>query len=52
VARFDLGWIARQAQAAVAEGRRVEDIDLTGGPYPEEFLREALERSYLELASL
>jgi len=52
VTRFDLGWIARQAQAAVAEGRPVEDIDLTDGPYPEESLREALGRAYPELASL
>ena len=49
VARFDLGWIARQAQKAWSAGRPVEKIDLTDSPYPDESAREALERAYLEL---
>jgi glyoxylase-like metal-dependent hydrolase (beta-lactamase superfamily II) len=49
VMRFDLGWIARQARAAMSAGLAVGEIDLAGSPYPEAYVREALERAYLEL---
>ena len=49
VTRFDLGWIARQAQQAFAAGLAADEIDLTGSPYPEEPAREALARAYSEL---
>lgn len=51
VARFDLSWIARTAEAAHREGRPVPDIDLSDAPYPEATARAALERAYSELDS-
>jgi len=49
VTRFDLGWIARQAQQAAYDGLAVDQIDLKGAPYPEDVVREALARAYLEV---
>ncbi len=51
VARFDLAWVGRAAQAGKAAGLRVEEIDLGDSPYPEEPAREALTRAYSELDS-
>lgn len=52
VSRFDLGWIAHQARLSLDAGLDVEEIDLSGSPYEENYAREALERAYLELAPL
>lgn len=49
VTRFDLGWIARKARQAASDGLAVDRIDLEGAPYPEDFVREALARAYLEM---
>jgi glyoxylase-like metal-dependent hydrolase (beta-lactamase superfamily II) len=51
VSRFDLGWITRQAQQAVARGVAADQIDLTDSPYPMESAREALARARAELTS-
>lgn len=49
VTRFDLGWIARQARQAVSAGLAADQIDLNESPYPEDYVREALGRAYLEM---
>ena len=49
VARFDLGWVARQAREAFSTGRACAEIDLKGSPYPEAVAREALQRAYAEV---
>ena len=50
MARFDLAWVARTAQAGKAAGGAVADLDLAGSPYPEEYARVALARAYAELS--
>ncbi len=50
VARFDLGWIAQHARVGISGGLAVDQINLEGSPYPEDAVRQALERAYLELS--
>ena len=49
--REQLLWLADTARVASAHGLAVDDIDLTGAPYPEQTCREALRRAYDELSS-
>lgn len=45
----ELRAVAALARAAHAAGTPVAEVDLTGAPYPEHTMREALGRAYLEL---
>ena len=49
--REELMWIAAMASSAHASGTPVEAIDIRGAPYPEQTMREALNRAYLELGA-
>ena len=45
----ELRAVAALARAAHAAGTPVAEVDLTGAPYPEHTMREALGRAYIEL---
>lgn len=51
VARFDLAWVARTAEEAWKENRPLDQIDLSGAPYPGDVTAGALARAYSELES-
>lgn len=50
MSRFDLAWLARTAREGVSKRKQVQELDLSGSPYPEEPAREALSRAYSELS--
>ncbi|NNC41455.1 MAG: MBL fold metallo-hydrolase, partial [Acidimicrobiia bacterium] len=47
--RAELGAICGLARAGFIEGVPVVDVDVRTGPYPEEVMRTALERAYIQL---
>ncbi|HUO45432.1 MAG TPA: MBL fold metallo-hydrolase [Acidimicrobiia bacterium] len=49
--REQLLWLADTARVASAHGLAVNEIDLTGAPFPDDTCREALQRAYDELSS-
>ncbi len=48
--RAELCAVGALARAGFVEGAPIEEIDVRSGPYPDEVMRSALDRAYLQLA--